>query len=164
MRLLAALILLALTLVLLALMRRGWIKRGERIVVGPLPELPVGQWQNTQSTHGIYVTSTLAGQPYERVVTHGLGLKSAVDVYVEPEGIILQRQGAADLYIPLSDLSGVRTTSGMIGKFAGADSIIVLEWTAGGTALDTGIHVRSHSERQDLLDQINGALVGKASS
>lgn len=164
MQVLGVLILLLLTLVLLFLMRRGWAKRGASITVGALPELPPGEWQNAPSTRGIYVTSTLAGQPYERVVTRGLGSKSAVDVYVEPDGIVLQREGARDLYIPLSDLAQVRTTSGMIGKFAGADSIIVLQWNAGGTALDTGIHVRSHAERQHLIDRLNAALRGEASS
>lgn len=162
MQLLGALILLALTLVLLALMRRGWNNRRRRIVVDPLPGLPAGQWRGAPSTHGIYVTTTLAGQPYERVVTRGLGLKAAVDVYVDEGGIVLERQGATDLYIPFADLSGVTTTSGMVGKFAAPDSIVVLQWTVGGTALDTGIHVRSDDDRQDLLQRIDGALQGKA--
>lgn len=163
MQLLGALILLALTLVLLALMRRGWKNREKRIVVGELPELPAGQWRRPDSVHGIYVTTTLAGQPYERVVTRGLGLKAAVDVHVGAGGIVLERQGATDLYIPLTDLAGVTTTGGMVGKFAAADSIVVLRWSVDGTDLDTGIHIRSDADREQLLELINTALLRKAS-
>lgn len=156
--LLAVIILLLVTVALMYLMLRGWNNRGRRIVVDELPELPAGPWQEGGSTTGIYVTTTLAGMPYERVVTRGLGVKAAVEVYVRADGVVLQRQGATDLFIPRADLQQVRTTSGMIGKFAAPDSIVVLRWSAGSTLVDTGVHIRGEEQRRDLLQRLTTLL------
>lgn len=151
-------ILLLLTVVVLYLMRRGWANRGRRIVIDELPQLPAGPDPGLRPTHGIYVTTTLAGMPYERVVAKGLGVKSQVDVYVRTDGVFLGRRGATDLFIPRSDLTGVTTTSGMVGKFAAPGSIVVFQWSAGGTPVDTGVHIRGEEERAQLMEQIKNLL------
>lgn len=149
--LLGVLILLALTALILLAMRRGWRRRERALVITDLPELPAGTTPGSGATAGIYVTTTLAGQPYERVVTRGLGVKSAAEVEVRLDGIAISRQGARSLFLPRGRITGVGTTSGMVGKFAAPDSIVVLTWWAGDTLVDTGIHIRSAPERGDLL-------------
>lgn len=140
------------TVVILALMRRGWRNRERNIVVAELPALPAGTADpDAHPTPGVYVATTLAGQPYERVVARGLGAKSAVEVRVGPTGIALLRQGADDLFIPAADLQAVSTTGGMIGKVAAPDSIVVFTWRVGQTLLDTGVHIRAGAARADLL-------------
>lgn len=148
----AVLFLLALTALILVLMRRGWRNRERRIIITELPELPPGAVPATHGTHGVYVSTTLAGLPLERVVTRGLGVKSAVEVDVREDGIVLERQGAPSLFIPRASLETVGTTSGMIGKFAAADSIVVFTWSAGGTRVDTGVHIRNDADRAALFD------------
>jgi len=148
----AVLFLLALTALILILMRRGWRNRERRIIINDLPELPQGAVPTSHATHGIYVSTTLAGMPLERVVTRGLGVKSAVEVNVREDGIVLERQGAQNLFIPRASLEKVGTTSGMIGKFAAAGSILVFTWSAGGTRVDTGVHIRNDAERAALFD------------
>lgn len=148
----AVLFLLALTALILFSMRRGWRNRERRIIINDLPGLPEGAVPGAHGTHGIYVSTTLAGMPYERVVTRGLGVKSAVDVNVREDGIVLERQGARSLFIPRANLENVSTTSGMIGKFAGANSILVFTWAAGGTRVDTGVHIRNEAERAALFE------------
>jgi len=153
-QLFAVLILLALTLVLLWLMRRGWRNRERAIRISELPALPPGPTPREQGTSGVYVATTLAGQPLERVVTRGLGVRSRVIVFVRDTGVILQRQGANSLFIPFSHLHEVGTTGGMIGKVAAPDSIIVFTWNVGDTLVDTGVHIRDTSARLTLLDHI----------
>lgn len=155
---LGVIFLILLTVAILYLMRRGWQNRARKIVITELPELPPGPTSAEEATAGIYVSTTLAGMPYERVVTRGLGVKSAVAVYVRGGGVLLQRQGARDLFIPRATLTNVATTSGMIGKFAAPDSIVVLTWSAGGTPVDTGIHIRNGDARAHLLNRLTTLL------
>ncbi len=152
------LFLILLTAVLLLLMRRGWANRERRIVISDLPQLPPGPTAGVGPSRGIYVASTLAGLPYERVVAKGLGVKSAVDIFVRDDGVLLERQGANSLFIPRKDLKQIQTTGGMIGKFAAPGSIVVLQWFAAGTLLDTGVHIRDHAERQELINRLNNLL------
>src|SRR5690625_5824287 len=99
--LLAVVILIALTLIILALMRRGWRNREKAITISHLPPLPPGPTPNEPGVTGVYVSTTLAGQPLERVVTKGLGVKSPVRVFIRDDGVLLERRGATSLFIPL---------------------------------------------------------------
>lgn len=151
----AVLILILFTLGLMYFMLSGWQRRGKKIPIDSLPELPDGDWRAGPATSGIYVSSTLAGMRFERVVSQGLGVKAAAQVYVLAEGVVILREGASDLFIPISAMKEVGLTSGMVGKFAGPDSILVIRWRAGQVPLDTGIHIRSQEQRQELLARIS---------
>lgn len=142
------------TVGIMYLMLHGWNSRTRKIQIEALPSVPEESTEGAVRTHGIYVTSTLAAQPYERITAQGLGVKSAVEVIVRADGVLLLRQGAADLFIPLTLLQRVGVTSGMIGKFAAPGSIVVLRWTLDALALDTGIHIRSDEARAALIEQI----------
>lgn len=157
-QLLAVAILLAFTVGLMYLMLLGWNRRSNRIEIEPLPEIPTVLDPQGDRTTGVYVTSTLAGQPYERVVSQGLGVKSAAEVSVLSDGVLIKREGASDLFVPLGALKEVGRTAGMIGKFAAPGSIVVLRWVWGDTFLDTGVHVRSDTARKVLFDQLTTAL------
>src|SRR5699024_4811773 len=126
--------------------------RERRIIITDLPELPPGAVPATHGTHGVYASTTLAGLPLERVVTRRLGVKSAVEANVREDGLVLERQGAPRLLMPRASLETVGTTSGMIGQFAAADSIVVCTWSAGGTRVDTGVHIRNAADRAALFD------------
>lgn len=158
---LAILILAAVTVLIFVGMRRGWRTRERSVLIQDLPALPPGTTlEQTPGTSGIYVSTTLAGKPLERVVTLGLGTRSAVQVHVDPAGVLLARTGAQDLFIPAPALTGIRTTGGMIGKVAAADSIIVLTWSSDAIALDTGVHIRSDADRAHLLGALAALVPG----
>src|SRR5699024_9775329 len=76
-------VLAVVTLVLLLGMLRGWRARSRRHPVPELPALPAAPHE--PPIEGVYVASTLAGRPWERVVARGLGTRSAVEIrIVEP--------------------------------------------------------------------------------
>ena len=156
-------VLAVVTLVLLLGMLRGWRARSRRHPVPELPALPAAPHE--PPIEGVYVASTLAGRPWERVVARGLGTRSAVEIrIVEPGpndsggGVLLTRRGARDVFIPGTDLRGVRRASVMIGKVVEADGLVVLTWQVGDTLLDTGLRTRYASERPLLYDRILALL------
>jgi hypothetical protein len=152
-----ALVLLFVAVPLLwGLMWLGWRGRGRR--QAGLAELPAVPEQVTgdvlEDVEGVYVTSTMAGETLERVVVHGLGVRSAAVLRVSGDGVLVARQGAQDLWIPRSSLRGVRQQRGMVGKFVDAEGLVVLTWELGDSQLDTGIRLRHKADRERLVEAV----------
>lgn len=109
----------------------------------PLPRIPAGG-----ADHGVtitYVATTVAGDHTQRVVARGLGRRCEAIALVRTDGVLLDRRGAPDLFIPARQLDDVRRT----------DSLVVIGWHHGGTALETGLRMRNGSERDRLTDRIS---------
>lgn len=109
----------------------------------PLPRVPRGG-----ADHGVettYVTTTRAGDHTQRVIARGLGKRTTAIVVVRTDGVLLDRRGAPTLFIPARQLDDVRRTS----------SLVVIGWTHGGVALETGLRMRNAAERDRLTDRIS---------
>lgn len=148
----AGLLLLLLVPLLWGLMWWGWRGRRRRQagVVAPattpehLGEPVVGPLE------AVYVSSTRAGDWLDRVVVHGLGERSAATVAVHPEGVLVARTGAPDLWVPAGSLDDVRRDRGAAGKFVDAEGLVVLTWRLGDDALDTYLRTRYEDDREPL--------------
>lgn len=150
----------AVAVVLLLAMARGWRTRATRTAALVPPPVPVPDGAalgepRVPVVAAVYVSTTFAGQPLERVVAHGLGTRSAAEVSVHDAGVLLRRGGAADLFVPVQDLVDVHTAAGMAGKVVGGDGLVVLTWQAHDDAgrtvrLDTGLRTRHRADRTTL--------------
>lgn len=145
----------------LLLMRRGWRRRAVR--QGDLPAPPPAPAEPGEDlvapAEATYVASTRAGDWLDRVVVHGLGVRSAAQVHVTPAGVLVERQGAPDVFVPAGALTGVRREKGMAGKFVEEGGLLVLTWqlgdpAAGGTEIDTGLRVRRAAEADAVEDAV----------
>lgn len=155
----------ALGLAILLVMWRGW--RGARArgasVVGALPRTPGVEslgGARTQPLPGTYVSSTTAGDWLGRVAARDLGVRSVATVQVFDAGVLIERRGAADVFVPAASVRGVRRTPGMAGKYVGGEGIVVIEWTAtapdGSPApLDTGIRTQHKADRALLVAAVD---------
>lgn len=90
---------------ILLVMWRGWrgsMARGAG-AVGTLPVVPDGAGlgaARTDAIVGTYVSSTMAGDWLGRVVAHDLGVRSSATVQVFDAGVVIERRGAADVFVP----------------------------------------------------------------
>ena len=138
-------------------MRQGWRARGRR-TSALVPSLPAAPAQPgaalSDDAEAVYVSSTRAGDWLDRVVAHGLGVRSAARVRVHADGVLIARTGAPDVWVPRTALHAVGTSSGQAGKFVGRDELVVLTWVPDpgtGTALDTALRLRHDDARPALL-------------
>lgn len=154
---------IAFALILLALMWLGWRGRQRRSapLVGALPAAPSELGEAlVENIDGIYVSSTTHGDWLDRIAAQDLGFRSAGVVSVHAEGILIERQGARDVYIPADQLKSVSQAAGMAGKFVGGEGITVIEWSVGAkysdseTLLDTGFKTTRKQDRALLVDAI----------
>lgn len=146
------LLLLLLVPVIWGLMWWGWRRRGRRQAdVGELHAVPEPL---SPSVFGpvetVYVSTTRAGDWLDRVVVHGLGNRSAADVSVHADGVLVRRTSAPDVWVPAVDLTGVRRERGAAGKFVREDGLVVITWTLGDAALDTALRTRFDHDRDAL--------------
>lgn len=144
-KLLPTLLTIAIVIVVFALMRWGWRSRIRR--QSGLPELPPPPADLLERVsaraEGMYVVTTPTGMPLERIAVHGMGVRGNAEVLVAEAGVLINRQGAPDIYIPRERLQAVSTTSGMIGKFVERDGLVVFTWRLGDTVVDTGFRARA---------------------
>ncbi len=143
----------------LAAMRRGWTNRRGR--QSDLPEpmmIPDHPQATADQVPGVYLGSVMAGDWLDRVVAHGLGTRSRVEVDVTTEGIAFQRAGARSFFIPAIDLVAVRRERGIAGKAFEKDAVVVVTWSLGAASLDTGIRPDRADEAETLKDAITALI------
>lgn len=136
-------------------LRAGWRHRAAR--QAGLPELPdatqaVGDVLTPPLT-GLYVSTTTAGNWQDRIVARGLGFRADATVLLTPEGVLIDRNGADPIYVPVQDLLEVTTAPGIAGKVMGQpDGILIVRWRLGDTVLDSGIRADDRDAQAEFLD------------
>ncbi|MBJ8345302.1 transporter [Antrihabitans sp. YC2-6] len=136
------LVCIALWAALIGLMYRGWKKRAVRqeSLVGELPAAPADLGdQLTEPATGLYVGSTIAPSWQNRIALHGLGFRATGEITRFEHGILLERTGSSNVWIPTESIVVVRTERGLAGKVMTADGLLVIRWTLPtGLEIDTG--------------------------
>ncbi|MCL3862827.1 hypothetical protein [Actinotalea sp. K2] len=147
----------------------GWRARGRRTarVVVSIPDVPstddlgAGRSAPIPAT---YVSTTLGGDWLERVVAHGLGVRSAATVRVHDAGVVVERPGARDVFVPAASLREVSLAPGMAGKYVGGQGLVVLRWETGGQVLDTGLRTRVAGDREVLATAARGLVTPRTAA
>ncbi|MEU8706165.1 hypothetical protein [Streptomyces sp. NPDC048565] len=140
------------------LMRQGWKWRGS--LQSDLPELattPEGftDGETLLTLTGRYHASTTAGQWLDRIVAHGLGTRSRVELTLTGQGLDVVRPGAADFFVPAADLREARTDKALAGKVLPEGGLLVITWAHGGTLIDSGFRSDHSAEHQAWVDAVN---------
>ncbi|AXL87596.1 hypothetical protein C4J65_04155 [Streptomyces sp. CB09001] len=142
------------------LMREGWKWRGT--LQGDLPELPGAPDEPGPAKLGMsgrYHGSTTAGQWLDRIVAHGLGTRSRVELTLTDAGLDVVRPGAADFFVPVAALREARLDKGIAGKVLTEGGLLVVTWAHGDKLIDSGFrsdHAAEHNEWVETLnDMIN---------
>ena len=120
-----------------------------------------------------YVSTTLHGDWLARVGAHGLGDRSSALVSVhdagpgQDGGVLVERDGAQDLWVPVHTIRSAGLAPGMAGKYVGTDGLVVLTWAvpeADGVAaalVDTGLRTRRAEDRGGLVDAVRYLLAAQ---
>jgi hypothetical protein len=156
------------------LMREGWKWRGT--LQSDLPELPArpssvttpdggaeppqpgmptepGEARLTMS--GRYHGSTTAGQWLDRIVAHGLGTRSRVELTLTDAGLDVVRPGATDFFVPTAQLREARLDKGIAGKVLTEGGLLVVTWAHGDKLIDSGFRSDRAAEHNEWVDTLN---------
>ena len=163
----AVAITLGIIVLMIALILLGWRNRLRRQASVPAPTpvpvdadgAPALGARIGAPSEGVYVCTTTAGDWLDRIAAHRLGIRTNADLSIHVAGVLLARHGAADLFIPAENLTGVSRSSGMAGKFVEKDGLLVISWMLGTQGVDTGFRPRYHTELPEIAARI-AALAG----
>ncbi len=151
-RLIPALAVLALVVIAFALMALGWRNRRRRqaaLDVVPVPPEEIGEELGREEV--LYVATTLAEQPLERVVVQGLAFPAKGEVRIARNGLVLDLDGSRPAFVPVADIRGVGLATWTIDRGVEDGGLVFVRWELGGTAVDT--YLRS-GRSQELLDAL----------
>ncbi|MET3806785.1 hypothetical protein ABIB25_003805 [Nakamurella sp. UYEF19] len=136
----------------------GWRHRMQRQSgVAELPAAPDDLGEELfQPLTGLYVSTTVSGSWQDRIVASGLGRRAAATLHLARSGILIERIGEGEIFIPVDDLEAIGTAPGIAGKvMAMPDGILVLTWNLGGSRVDSGLRL------DDLQEQAAWIAVAK---
>lgn len=112
----------------------------------------------------LYVATTLAGHPLERVTVPPLAYPSRADVEVHASGIGLGIAGADPVWLPLDQLIAVGVAQGAIDRAVEPGGLVAVRWQLDPEhAVETYLRVVDPVERAGLLRELSN-LVAPASS
>ncbi|GGS03381.1 hypothetical protein GCM10010252_47630 [Streptomyces aureoverticillatus] len=141
------------------LMRQGWKWRGT--LQGDLPELagaPSDPGPAKLEMTGRYHGSTTAGQWLDRIVAHGLGTRSRVELTLTDAGLDVVRPGARDFFIPKEALREARLDKGIAGKVLAEGGLLIVTWAHGDKLLDSGFRSDHAAEQAEWVETLNDMI------
>jgi hypothetical protein len=141
------------------LMRQGWKWRGS--LQSDLPDLPTAPEPPGEAKlelSGRYHGSTTAGQWLDRIVAHGLGVRSRVELTLTDAGLEVSRPGARDFFVPADALREARLDKGIAGKVLAEGGLLVVTWAHGDRLIDSGFRSDHAAEHTAWVEAINSMI------
>ena len=146
-KILPTVIVVAVILLAFVGMFAGWRARVARQRDIPrLPEPPALLSESRAAADGLYVATTLADQPLERVAVRGLGFRSRATITVTEEGLILELTGQMPAFIASADIRAVDRSSWAIDKGVEPGGLLRVAWRLGETDVDSYLRLDNSTE------------------
>ncbi len=120
------------------LLARSWRARVRRQAdLGAAAPPPADLGAVALSDDLLYVATTRAGAPLERIVVAGLGFRARAVVTVAATGILLHLAGEDPAFIPRADIRGAGRATWTIDRAVDADGLVFVRWMLGGVEVDS---------------------------
>jgi hypothetical protein len=120
------------------LMIVGWraLRRRQSDVAGLAP-VPTDAGTTTLTEDLLYVATTRADAPLERIAVKGLGFRARAVLTVSTGGIRLDLAGGEPGFIPVSALEGVGRATWTIDRAISNDGLVFVRWQRDARSLDS---------------------------
>lgn len=136
---------LALVFATWALAWRG--KRRRQSALGPAPVAPAGLGEPDAAIRALYLATTRADAPLERIAVDGLGFRAEAQVRVHATGVELALAGRRDaVFVARDRIRGAGRANWTIDRASGGDRLVALRWSLGDgdAATDVDSYLRAH--------------------
>ena len=143
-----------------ALMYWGWRNRRRRQSDLPPPPSPpeVPGRVLVGAVPGLYVGTTSADDWLDRIAVHRLGHRASGWLAVHDDGVHIEREGLAELYLPFELLDDVEVGDALAGKVVARGGMLLLSWRLGSRQVLTGFRADDHAQHRRLADAVRAHL------
>ncbi len=136
----------------------GWRRRAARQTeFTPPAPVPDDIGETVIAVDALYVATTRAGDPYDRIAAAGLGFRARASVTVTRRGLVLGLAGSPVRWIPAAELRGADRATWTIDRVVEPDGLVLLAWTLAGHPVDSYL-------RAELPDELVTAVRSLARS
>ena len=104
-----------------------------------------------------YASTVFGDSQLNRVWAHGMGGRGKAKLFLDPQGISLERTGEPSIFIPRGDLIAMGRVSATIDKGVERNGLLALTWRLGGTELVTNLRVVDPRNRNEIETAIENA-------
>lgn len=129
----ATLVIILLFMMLGAMALSWWARKKRQSGYAQLAPVPAGVGATLGAFAGLYLATTPAGEPLNRIAVRGLGFRAQTTVEITEAGLIF----IGDRFIPASSLTAVGRASWTIDRGVEPDGLSVVSWMLGDAELDS---------------------------
>ena len=141
------------------LMLKGWRSRQRRQADLPAPLTSAPRSEPLlPPIEGLFIGTTTAGDWLDRIAVHGLSDRGAGWLTLTRDGVTVERDGMADLHLPIGDIAAAAPGTRLAGKVVGTDGLLLVDWRLGDRLLTSGFRADDHDEHRRLADAITALL------
>ena len=146
---------IALIVIFPTLMYLGWRarRRRQQHVAAPVAA-PADLGAALGTFDGKYVATTASGNPLDRIAVHGLGFRSSVSLTVTDTGLLVQRPGSDDVWIPRADVLDRRSATWTIDRVVEPGGLDLVEWKLGDATVDSYFRMIDPDAFEKAIDQL----------
>jgi hypothetical protein len=156
-KVIGAIIVVALIATAVTLMALGWrARRRRQSALGTVAEAPVELGDAGHTEELLYVATTRADAPLDRITIAGLGFRARATLTVFSDGVLLELVGETPVYLPKPSLVGVGVATWTVDRVVERDGLVFVRWRLGGDAAEPTVldsYLRS-SHPEALLDAL----------
>jgi hypothetical protein len=132
------LVTLGIIVLVLVLMALGWRNRRRRqSSLEPLVEPPAELGVVALRDDVLYLATTAADRPLDRIAVQGLGYRANARVTVASSGVLLELVGERPVFVPATAITGVGLATWTVDRVVERDGLVFVRWVLGDTALDS---------------------------
>ncbi len=154
-RLLPALIILIVVAAIFTGLALGWRARRRRQADIPTPAAPPAESGEVRASADLlYVATTRADAPTDRIAVRGLGFRARAGVVVTDAGVHLAIAGSPEVFIPAADLIGTGRAAWTIDRTIAGDGMLFLRWRLGEHELDSYLRDRDGGALQAAIERL----------
>jgi len=162
-RILPAALVIAFLLLLLVLMLLGWRARARRQSGIARPATaPADLGRILVEADALYVGTTIAGDPLNRVTVKGLGFRARAALTVAERGVVLGIPGQADVFIARERLTGVGRATWTIDRTVEPDGLLLVGWQLGDgpalTAVESYARITGDASIDEVIARISDLI------
>ncbi|GAA0995312.1 PH-like domain-containing protein [Subtercola frigoramans] len=157
-----ALIVLAILIVIYAAMALGWRARKRRqAAFTAQSETPKDAGNLLLEVPMLYVATTPANKPLERLTIKGLAFRGRGTFIVWQHGVTLSVNGEPDVFVPVADIRSIGTSTYTIDRVVESGGLVRLDWTS---ALDGDDEARLNAATAGANRAERNAAIARAIS
>lgn len=104
----------------------------------------VGHSVAPQEFSGLYVSTTLATDPLQRVALPGLGFRADAHLLISVDGLTIAPRGEKETFIPTTQIVQIHRSQVTIDRVVEKDGLTALSWTAFDRTLGEPVEFTSY--------------------